>query len=123
MKKILIIEDNPEIRENTAELLSMHQYDVLMAANGHEGYRMAREAQPDLVLCDIMMPGTGGQHFLEMSRADSRTLFIPVVFFSAGTAGVELQQSLSSKAQGFLKKPFSSAELLTIVGRTLSSRS
>ncbi|TCJ19077.1 response regulator [Flaviaesturariibacter flavus] len=119
MKKILIIEDNLEIRENTAELLEVHQFEVMTARNGREGYLIAREAHPDMILCDIMMPGTDGRRFLELARADRRTSAIPVVFFSAGTAGPDLQQRLIGKAQGFLKKPFSEQALLDIVFRTL----
>ncbi|RYF84659.1 MAG: response regulator, partial [Chitinophagaceae bacterium] len=84
MNRILVIEDNKEIRENTMEILQLSKYDVITADEGHAGFRLACEQQPDLILCDIMMPETDGASFFRMAKADARTKDIPVVFFSAG---------------------------------------
>ena len=62
MKKILLIEDNPEMRENTAEILEFAGYQVSAAVNGREGIQKAREENPDLILCDIMTPEIGRAH-------------------------------------------------------------
>ena len=117
MKKILIIEDNDEIRENTAELLQLHDYDVFTAEEGGEGFEMAKRVEPDLILCDIMMPETDGRKFLRLARNDKAVRDIPLVFFSAGTAAPEVQRSLSKAANGFLKKPFTEEELLRAISK------
>jgi CheY-like chemotaxis protein len=117
VKKILIIEDNDEIRENTAELLELHHYDVFTAEEGGEGFELAKKHVPDLILCDIMMPETDGRKFLRLARSDKAVRDIPLVFFSAGTAAPEVQKLLAKAANGFLKKPFTEEELLSAIGR------
>ena len=101
VKKILIIEDNEEIRENTAELLGLHNYDVFTAEEGGEGYEMAKKHEPDLILCDIMMPETDGRRFLRLAKNDKSVRDIPLIFFSAGTGSPEVQKALTgTKAEG-----------------------
>ena len=117
MKKILIIEDNDEIRENTAELLELHDYDVLTAEEGREGFELAKKHEPDLILCDIMMPETDGRRFLKLARNDEAVRGIPLIFFSAGTAPAGLQKALIKAADGFLRKPFTEEELLKAVNQ------
>lgn len=121
VKKILIIEDNEEIRENTAELLGLHDYDVFTAEEGGEGFKMAKMHGPDLILCDIMMPETDGRRFLRLAKNDEAVRDIPLIFFSAGTGSPELQKNLVKAADGFLRKPFSEEELLTAVKKFLNS--
>lgn len=122
MKKILIIEDNEEIRENTAELLGLHNYDVFTAEEGGEGYEMAKKHGPDLILCDIMMPETDGRRFLKLARNDKMVRKIPLIFFSAGTGTVEMQKALMKAADGFLQKPFTEEELLKAIKKFLNSK-
>ena len=120
MKKILVIEDNREVRENTAELLEVHHFEVRTAINGKTGFATAKEYLPDMILCDIMMPDSDGRRFLEMARADRDTRDIPVVLFSAAPNGSELQRSMSAQAVGIIRKPFAADELLGAVRRALS---
>lgn len=122
MKKILIIEDNDEIRENTAELLGLHNYDVFTAEEGGEGYELARKHEPDLILCDIMMPETDGRRFLKLARNDKIVRDIPLVFFSAGTGSPEVQRALIKAADGFLRKPFTEEELLKAVEKIIDNK-
>jgi CheY-like chemotaxis protein len=122
VKKILIIEDNDEIRENTAELLGLHNYDVFTAEEGGEGYELARKHEPDLILCDIMMPETDGRRFLRLAKNDKMVRNIPLIFFSAGTGSPEVQRALIKAANGFLQKPFTEEELLKAVDKFLDSR-
>jgi CheY-like chemotaxis protein len=122
VKKILIIEDNDEIRENTAELLGLHNYDVFTAEEGGEGYELARKHEPDLILCDIMMPETDGRLFLRLAKNDKMVRNIPLIFFSAGTGSPEVQRALIKAANGFLQKPFTEEELLKAVDKFLDSR-
>lgn len=115
MNKILIIEDNDAIRENTAELLEMNDYLVLTAVNGNQGFALAKKYLPDLILCDMMMPETDGRKFLKMAKGDAETQNIPLVFFSAGTLSTETQKELAASAKGFLKKPFAEEDLLNMI--------
>ena len=120
MKTILIIEDNQEIRENTAELLGINSYLVLTAENGYTGFAMAKAKLPDLILCDMMMPETDGQKFLELARADEDVKRIPLIFFSAGTASIAVQKKLANAANAFIKKPFLEEELLHTIQNVLN---
>lgn len=122
VKKILIIEDNEEIRENTAELLGLHNYDVFTAEEGGEGYELAKKHEPDLILCDIMMPETDGRRFLRLAKNDKLVRDIPLIFFSAGTGSPEVQRALIKAANGFLQKPFTEEELLKAVHKFLDSK-
>lgn len=122
MKKILIIEDNDEIRENTAELLELHNYNVFTAEEGSQGFELAKKYEPDLILCDIMMPETDGRRFLRLARNDKSVRNIPLIFFSAGTALPEIQKALVRAADGFLKKPFTEEDLLKTVKKFLTNQ-
>jgi CheY-like chemotaxis protein len=120
MKTILVIEDNPEIRENTVELLQLHNYEVMSAENGGIGFKMAKENLPDLILCDMMMPETDGRQFLNLAKAHKGMQHIPIVFFSAGTPAIEIQKGLIKESNGFIKKPFSEHELLETIKREIN---
>lgn len=121
MKKILIIEDNAEIRENTAELLELNKYKVLTAADGNEGFEKAKKHMPDLILCDMMMPETDGTKFLKMAKQNDAIQNIPIVFFSAGTPFPHIQKALMKASNGFLKKPFSEEELLKTISNIVGA--
>lgn len=120
MATILIIEDNEEIRENTAELLTLNHYRVLTAENGRTGFEEARRKLPDLILCDMMMPDTDGQKFLELARTNDVVHNIPIIFFSAGTPSLYVQRKLIKAAKGFLKKPFLEEDLLNKIETALA---
>src|SRR5215213_2609566 len=119
MEKILIIEDNPEIRENTAELLELNNYSVITAENGNEGFELAKRFVPDIILCDMMMPETDGRKFLKLARADEVLCNIPLIFFSAGSISSDIRRGLIKEASEYLPKPFSEQELLEAIKRTL----
>jgi CheY-like chemotaxis protein len=78
---------------------------------------MAKKHEPDVILCDIMMPETDGRKFLRLARSDKAVRDIPLVFFSAGTASPEVQKLLAKAANGFLKKPFTEEELLSAIDK------
>lgn len=120
MNKVLVIEDDQAIRENTAELLAIGNYNVITAENGRVGFQQAKEHRPDVVLCDMMMPKTDGHTFLKMVRADQHLQHIPIIFFSAGTLSLQEQNRLIKAGNGFLKKPFLEEDLLSIIQATLS---
>src|SRR6478735_10702638 len=101
MQTILIIEDNEEIRDNTAELLAINHFNVLTADNGRTGFDVAKSKNPDLILCDMVMPETDGQGFLELLNKNESVRKIPIIFFSAGTSLPSVQNKLIKAADGF----------------------
>jgi CheY-like chemotaxis protein len=121
MKRVLVIEDNWEIRENTAELLVLNGYEVVTAENGKLGYEKVKRDHPDLIICDIMMPETDGRAFLKLVKKDSTTRSIPLVFFSAGSEPAEVRKGLIEGADEYLPKPFTETELLEVIKRSLGN--
>ena len=85
MKNILIIEDNEDIRENVAEILTLSDYKVLTAANGKEGIEAAQKHKPDLIICDIMMPGVDGYGVLQVLHKTPETQNIPFIFLTSNS--------------------------------------
>jgi CheY-like chemotaxis protein len=121
MKKILVIEDNAAIRENTAELLMLGGFHVLTAENGTQGYVSALHDMPDLILCDMMMPETDGSGFLKLAKMNASISAVPIVFFSADTVSRKVHISLVSNSHGYLRKPFLEEDLMTAVNMALKS--
>jgi CheY-like chemotaxis protein len=115
VNNILIIEDNQEVRENTAELLELSNYTVFTACNGYLGYELAKKHQPDLILCDMMMPETDGNAFLQLAREDGNLAGIPLVFFTAGSPSLEMCTRMVNEGHQFLFKPFTEEALLGII--------
>lgn len=115
MKKILIIEDNTDVRETTAEILELARYQVLTAENGKVGVRIAQSELPDLIICDIMMPELDGYGVLHMLGKDSSTADIPFIFLTAKTEKSDLRKGMSLGADDYLTKPFENTELLNTI--------
>lgn len=115
MVQVLVIEDNLEIRENTAELLDLEGYKVLTAENGKHGYEMVLKWKPDVVLCDMMMPGSDGNAFLNWMKANTLTQATPIIFFTAGSPTADIREYLSKQGNDYLKKPFTQEALLKSV--------
>jgi len=114
-KQILLIEDNMEMRENTAEILELAHYKVLTASNGKEGVRLAQTAVPDLIICDIMMPELDGYGVLHMLGKDPKTSTIPFIFLTAKAEKNDFRKGMTMGADDYLTKPFDDVELLNIV--------
>ncbi|HZW65354.1 MAG TPA: response regulator, partial [Hanamia sp.] len=85
MKKILLIEDNEDIRDNTAEILQLGNYEVLVAENGKTGMEKAIQHRPDLIICDIMMPFLDGYGVLHAIHRNEELKNIPFIFLTAKT--------------------------------------
>lgn len=115
MKKILVIEDNEDIRENTAEILELSNYKVLTASNGKIGVETALANKPDLILCDIMMPEVDGYGVLHMLHKNSELKNTPFIFLTAKTEREEFRKGMESGADDYITKPFSATELLNAV--------
>ena len=106
MKKILVIEDNLEILENTAEILELANYDVYTAHNGKEGVAQALSKKPDLIVCDIMMPELDGYGVLHMIQKNLELQSTPFIFLTAKTEKDELRKGMSLGADDYITKPF-----------------
>jgi len=119
MTKVLLIEDNLEIRENTAEILEMEGYLVEVAENGVIGIAKAKEKMPDIILCDIMMPEADGWEVIKQLKKNESTSRIPFVFITASVEKKEIQAGLDMGAVGYIRKPFEGGELLSTVEECL----
>lgn len=114
-KKVLIIEDHADVRENTADLLELAGYQVAVCAEGLTGVQMAQEYRPDLIICDIMMPGMDGYEVLKHLQKKANTARIPFVFLTAKTEREDLRKGMNMGADDYLTKPFEEEELLEAV--------
>lgn len=122
-KKILIIEDDTIIRENTAEILELGNYDVVKAENGKEGVAKAKEFLPDLIICDIMMPELDGYGVLYILSQNPETASIPFIFLTAKTEKNDLRKGMELGADDYLTKPFDEMDLFkAIEGRFKRNR-
>lgn len=123
MKRVLLIEDNSDIRENTGEILSLAGYDVLTAENGKVGVHMAQTEHPDLIICDIMMPELDGYGVLHILSNAPETARIPFIFLTAKTEKTDIRKGMELGADDYLTKPFSDSELLNAIGIRLKKHS
>ena len=115
MKKILVIEDNAEVRENLEEILELSGYEVLTAEDGKLGVEIALKEMPDLVLCDVMMPRLDGFGVLNILSKKSSTADIPFVFLTAKTEKSDFRRGMNLGADDYVTKPFYKDELLTVI--------
>ena len=122
-RTILIIEDNLEIREGTAEILELTgSYNVLTAENGRIGVDLALKHLPDLILCDIMMPELDGYGVLYMLSKQESTMHIPFIFLTAKSERVDMRKAMEMGADDYLVKPFDDIELLNSIESRLRKR-
>lgn len=115
MKTILIIEDNVEVRENTAEILELANYTVLQAENGKIGVEIAQSTRPDLIICDIMMPVLDGYGVIHLLANKVETSTIPFIFLTAKTERGDFRKGMEMGADDYITKPFDDVELLRAV--------
>ncbi len=117
--KLLIIEDNEEVRENLAEILELYGYEVITANHGLEGVKLALSNIPDLILCDVMMPELDGYGVLNLLTENEKTAAIPFVFITARTEKEDIRRGMNLGADDYITKPFYKDELLQVVGTRL----
>ena len=115
MKKILLIEDNPDVRENTAEILTLANYHVVVAENGKIGVELVLQEKPDIIICDIMMPGLDGYGVLHILSQKPETANIPFIFLTAKTEKTDVRKGMNLGADDYLTKPFDDTELLNAI--------
>lgn len=120
-RAVLVVDDDPSIREITAlSLTHLGGYEVRQAASGPAGLAAARERPPDAILLDVMMPGLDGPSTLEQLRGDDRTRDVPVVFLTAKLLPAERERLERMGASGVIAKPFDAVELVAELQRLLS---
>ncbi|HNB82245.1 MAG TPA: response regulator, partial [Chitinophagaceae bacterium] len=106
MYHILLIEDNEDVRENTAEILEMAGYKVSTAADGKQGIASVQKDKPDLIVCDIMMPVLDGYGVLHMLGKNPATQSIPFIFLSARAERSDMRKGMDMGADDYITKPF-----------------
>lgn len=119
-KKILVIEDQEDVRENIVELLELSSYQVISASNGKEGVRRALDEAPNLVLCDIMMPEMDGYEVLYLLSKNQKTTSIPFIFLTAKSEKSDFRKGMNMGADDYITKPFDEMELLGAIERRLT---
>ena len=118
-KLILLIEDNTDLRENIAELLTIDGYKLVTANSGVKGLGIAKELLPDLIICDIMMPGLDGYEVFSELRKNSKTKNIPFIFSTSKSENADKKKAKELGVEYYLIKPFDEAELLVCIEKCL----
>jgi DNA-binding NarL/FixJ family response regulator len=123
MKKILVIEDEPEMRRNLLTILKLEKFHALEAANGRAGIEIAEREKPDLILCDVMMPELDGHGVLQALRGDASTAAIPFIFLTAKGEKRDVRSGMNLGADDYLTKPVAKADLLAAIAARLKRQS
>lgn len=119
MKKILVIEDEPQTRHNLATILRMEGYQPLTACDGQAGLDLATQDMPDLILCDVSMPVLDGYGVLEALRGAKATAAIPFIFLTAKGEKRDLRTGMNLGADDYLTKPVAASDLLAAIAARL----
>jgi len=115
MKRILVIEDEPEMRRNITTLLHFQGYEPIAAENGRLGVDVARRVKPDLILCDVMMPELDGYGVLKALQADPSLASLPFIFLTAKGEKDDLRSGMDMGADDYLTKPVANADLVRAI--------
>lgn len=118
-RKILLVEDDPDISRGLAIRLKAKGYDVVAAQDATVAMTMALREQPDLVIMDIGLPGGDGHMVMDRLTRNTRTAATPVIFLSARAQQSDIQRALDQGAAGYLTKPYRSEELLSMIETVL----
>jgi CRP-like cAMP-binding protein/ActR/RegA family two-component response regulator len=123
MKTVLLIEDDLALRENTAEILELSNYEVITASNGLIGISQAEKYLPDIILCDIMMPRLDGYKVFEKLSSNKNTKYIPFVFLSVKAEIQDIRKGMNLGADDYITKPFTEDDLLSVIEKRLAKAS
>lgn len=115
MKKILVIEDDKNIRENIRLLLELKEYEVFEAGNAEKGIEMALSVNPDVIISDIMLPGNDGYYIKQILDEHEKIMKIPFIFLSAKSSSADVRKGMNLGADDYITKPFKSKELLEAI--------
>ena len=110
--RVLVVDDDPDMVDVIGMMLSRRGYEVLEASGGFEAVTLARKEMPDVIFLDIMMPDIDGYEVYRRIRLDPETKGIPVIFVSGKAKPEDVERGMSLGAQGYITKPFRSAELV-----------
>ncbi|MDD2307106.1 MAG: response regulator [Prolixibacteraceae bacterium] len=119
MAKILIIEDTIQLRESIADVLEQEGFEVLLADDGDGGIKLALEHSPDLILCDIVMPGMNGFDVIKQLKLEREQISTPFIFITALAERKDYREGMTLGADDYLVKPFTIEELLNAVNTRL----
>jgi DNA-binding NarL/FixJ family response regulator len=119
MKKILVIEDEPEMRRNLLTILKLEKFQTAGAANGRDGLDAVKKEKPDLILCDVMMPELDGHGVLDALRKSEDTASIPFIFLTAKGEKEDLRNGMNLGADDYLTKPVARLDLLEAINARL----
>ena len=120
--RVLVIDDSPEIRLVIEEVLVMFGHHAILAEDGMSGVKAAIEHLPDLIICDIRMPGMDGYETLKRLRSEQATVAIPFMFLSGATDRVTIRKGMELGADDYLTKPFSPKELMAAVSARIEKQ-
>lgn len=122
MSRILVIEDEADLRAGLVTALTFEGYDTLEASDGEQGIDRAKQQRPDLIICDILMPKRSGYGVLVELRHDARTAMIPFIFLTAMSAARDMEDGIQLGADAYITKPFDIAKLMPLVADMLARR-
>jgi two-component system, sensor histidine kinase and response regulator len=120
MKNILVIEDEPQIRENLQEILTLCDFNAMTACNGAQGLEVLKITLPDLILCDVNMPELDGHDLLRMLRMDALTANIPFIFLTSNGERPDVRSGMEMGASDYLTKPVSADELVKAINMQMA---
>ena len=112
MPRVLVVDDDPQLRSNLSELFTEEGFDVIAASGGADAVALAKARAPDLIVCDVSMPGMDGHEVLRALREHSPTATVPFIFLSARAERSDVRTGMNLGADDYLTKPFQLAELL-----------
>ena len=118
-KKILVVDDNVAVVSTLKTFLEIEGYEVIVARSGAEGFKLAKEENPDLIITDFVMPNINGYHFTKMLKSDPDTSSIPVILISSKADKVGEKFKELAGVIDYLTKPFSTKELKRVLSRVL----
>jgi DNA-binding response OmpR family regulator len=120
-KRILVVEDDASVRTLLARQLEAQQYDVSQAADAQVALQMLQSPPvPDLILCDVMMPGMTGLQFAKQLKASNVLKHVPIIFLTARTGALDVIEGINAGARHYITKPFNMKELLEKVAKAMT---
>ena len=119
-KKILVIDDERSTRANIVNFLKAEGYEAIGAESGRTGIALAQQHLPDLIICDVLMPGLDGYDVLTALQQDPRTATIPFIFLTISASEAGYRQSLELGADDYLSKPVTSEQLRSAIALRLN---
>lgn len=120
MKKIFVIEDDEQLRENLLTLLEVEGFKTFSSDMGKQGIELIKELKPDLILCDIMLPDTDGYQIIKELKSDPHTRSIPFIFLTARAEMKDLRSGMNLGADDYLTKPYDTKELLNVINTRIT---